>query len=305
MTARVVAGSCGYLPPPHSLYWERFQPRGRRRPRPVLFIHGANQSGTCYRRRLDGGAGWVEAFTAAGYECFVIDWPGIGRSGYVAPQELGFDQVIDAVGHLVAHIGEVDLVGHSMGGLTALKLREYNPEHVRRVICVAPSPPPELTPQSEVLSDDGNVVVVNFSYTVSFTIDRSRMWRPTDEYIERQVIGPGWRLSRDHLNTLRATMQPIPPLMLLQRMKVVGDADLEIRRPQAFPGAQILVASGTHDPVHPKEVEARTVGFYRDLGADAELWWLGDRGIDGNGHLLMSENNSDEIVALLLSWLDA
>jgi hypothetical protein len=31
---------------------------------------------------------------------------------------------------------------------------------------------------------------------------------------------------------------------------------------------------------------------------------LGDRGVSGNGHMMMIENNSDEVAKLILSWVE-
>ena len=40
-------------------------------------------------------------------------------------------------------------------------------------------------------------------------------------------------------------------------------------------------------------------------GARADFCFLGDRGIVGNGHMLMLEDNSDEIAGIILDWLEA
>jgi hypothetical protein len=40
-------------------------------------------------------------------------------------------------------------------------------------------------------------------------------------------------------------------------------------------------------------------------GAKADFWFLADRGIVGNGHMLMLEDNSDAIADIMLEWLGA
>jgi hypothetical protein len=42
------------------------------------------------------------------------------------------------------------------------------------------------------------------------------------------------------------------------------------------------------------------VKLFRSWGADAELVWLEDRGLDGNGHFVHLEANSDEILEVVL-----
>lgn len=301
-----VAESCGFVPAPSNVYWERFCPvDGVRRERPLILLHGSNQTGACYRSRLDGGPGWVEDFAARGYECWIADWPGTGRSGYVPPDRLDFRFLFDALAALVEEIGHVDLVGHSMGGYCSFKLRERLPDRVVRVVGVAPAPPRELSPRSTVLEDDGRFAVVQYPLSVAFRIDRTRQWVPTEEYVERQVIGASTRFPREHTDRLRASLQPIPPLLLLERLNIAPDPELEIVRPESFRGARMLVVTGTADPVHPRAVDEETVAFFRGLGAEADFLWLGDVGIEGNGHLLMCEENSSEIAALIADWLEA
>ena len=96
----------------------------------------------------------------------------------------------------------------------------------------------------------------------------------------------------------------IPPALLLERLNVADDPELELRRADAFRGASILIVTGTNDPVHPREVDGGTADFRRTVGAEVRFLSLGDAGIEGNGHLLMGEENSDEVAALILEWLE-
>ena len=289
------------------MYWERFAPPGgATRRRPLVLVHGSNQTGACWRTRVDGGPGWIDELVAAGYECWTVDWPATGRSGLVPLDRVDFRFLVDGLEALLRdEIGrDVDAIGHSMGGFTVFKLREQAPRLVARVVGLAPAPPRELTPASEVLEDDGTTARVRFAYTVDFEVDRTRTYHPTDEYVERQVIGPSTRFPRDAGAALRASLQPIPPLLLLERLHAFADPGLEIQDPSAFEGARMLIVTGTADPVHPREVDGGTADFFRDLGADVTFLWLGDAGVGGNGHLLMGEDNSSEILELILAWLE-
>jgi hypothetical protein len=46
------------------------------------------------------------------------------------------------------------------------------------------------------------------------------------------------------------------------------------------------------------------VDWLNQNGAKAELIMLGDRGIKGNGHMMMLEVNSNQIAELLIGWLE-
>ncbi|HVW89937.1 MAG TPA: alpha/beta fold hydrolase [Gaiellaceae bacterium] len=94
--------------------------------RPLLLLHGF------------GGAAWNFAELVpllAGRRLLVPDLPGHGGSSPLpAPSLAGF---ADAVAGLLD--GPVDVLGHSMGGVVALRLAERYPELVRRLVLAAPA----------------------------------------------------------------------------------------------------------------------------------------------------------------------
>jgi len=73
-----------------------------------------------------------------------------------------------------------------------------------------------------------------------------------------------------------------------------------IENTASFKGKRIRLMAGDRDPAHPRPVEERTVACLRGWGADAALVWLPERGHSGNGHYIMGENNSDEILAIFV-----
>ena len=60
-------------------------PKQSKRPYPIVLVHGGGQTGTNFLRTPDGRPGWAEFFLQEGYTVYVIDWPGHGKSNYVAP----------------------------------------------------------------------------------------------------------------------------------------------------------------------------------------------------------------------------
>jgi pimeloyl-ACP methyl ester carboxylesterase len=71
-----------------------------------------------------------------------------------------------------------------------------------------------------------------------------------------------------------------------------------------YGGKRIAVVIGTDDPDHPVEMDKPIVDWLNQNGAKAELIMLGDRGIKGNGHMMMLEVNSNQIAELLIGWLE-
>lgn len=58
-----------------------YQIPSKSRKYPVLFIHGAGQSGKCWESTPDGREGFQNLFLKRGYAVFIMDQPRMGRSG--------------------------------------------------------------------------------------------------------------------------------------------------------------------------------------------------------------------------------
>jgi pimeloyl-ACP methyl ester carboxylesterase len=102
----------------------------------VLILHGF----------LEQGAAWHEVATRLSRRVIAPDHRGHGQSGHVLPG--GFyhfwnyvsdvDGIIDVLG------GNVDLVGHSMGGTIASLIAACRPDKIRRLVLVEGLGPPDL-----------------------------------------------------------------------------------------------------------------------------------------------------------------
>lgn len=64
-------------------YVEVMVPKKIRRPYPIVFLHGAGQTGTDWLQTPDGRAGWAYYFIKQGYVIYIVDYPARGRSAYV------------------------------------------------------------------------------------------------------------------------------------------------------------------------------------------------------------------------------
>jgi len=161
-----------------------------------------------------------------------------------------------------------------------------------------------VAPRSHVVSDDGNVAVIDFADTgVRMTVDRRVMNLYGDGYIVEQAIATSTRFPDGYVDAMRAGLVGLPPRMLLQRLGVLGGMPV-IDRPDGFRGKPIRLLTGGEDPAHTREIEERTLSLLCGFGADAELVWLPDHGIEGNAHFLMFETNSDEILDVLVEQVE-
>jgi pimeloyl-ACP methyl ester carboxylesterase len=291
--------------PASGLYYERLGPEQDRQP--LLFVHGGGATGACWRATPDGRLGWADRLAAAGRECWVTDWPGTGRSGNRNGLEIEYEDVVDGYRRLLRDViaRPVVVVCHSMGGAATWHLVQDDGDLVAGVVAVAAAYPANVVARSDVVSDDGDVAVIDFADTgLRITVDRRVMNLYGDAYIYQQGISTSTRFPEGHVDAMRAGLVGLPPRMLLQRLGVLKGMPV-VDRPDGFRGKPIRLLTGGEDPAHTREIEERTVALLRSWGADAELVWLPDLGIEGNGHFLMFETNSDEILDVVVQQIEA
>lgn len=276
-------------------------------PIPVVFIHGGGATGAAFRYTLEGGPGWADLLAARGFECWVTDWPGTGRSGGRNPIDLTYADVVDGYVRLLTDIiaRPSVIICHSMGGPATWALVEKVRRLVAGVVSVAASAPANAPlPPPDVISDDGRYVHVAFGLTgVEFHIDRLSPYVYEDAYIFDQGIADSRRLAPDAVGLLRAGLVGIPPKIVLQKIGVL-EGFPEIADTANFAGLPVCVIAGDCDPAHTREVELRTVDLLRSWGAEVRFTWLPDVGIVGNGHFVYAENNSAEVLDVVAAALE-
>lgn len=291
--------------PSSGLYYEVVGTRSDGRP-PVLMIHGGGATGASFRATLDGTAGWADLLAGRGHEVWVTDWPGCGRSGGRNVVDVEYADVALGYRRLLRDVirEPVVVIPHSMGGATTWQLVEHESDLVAGVVAVAASFPGNISSPSEVLSDDGTVIEVVFKDSgAKFVVDRSRGYLYEDDYIYKQGIHTSTRFPMDRVGDMRAGLVPFPPRMLLQRMNVIPGLPA-VADTSGFRGLRARLVAGTEDPAHTREIEESTAGLLRSWGAEVEVMFLGDRGITGNGHFMMFEDNHAEVLEVIAEAVD-
>jgi pimeloyl-ACP methyl ester carboxylesterase len=288
------------------IYYEIFGERASGAP-PLLLIHGGGATGASWRTTADGRRGWADLLVERGYECWITDWPGTGRSGNRNGLEIDYGDVVDGYRRLLRDViaEPAVVVCHSMGGAVTWQLVQHESDLVAGVVSVAGAYPANVVAKSEVVSDDGAVAEIVFADTgVQMTVDRRVMNLYGDGYIYQQGIATSTRFPMDKVDDVRAALVGLPPKMLLQRLGVLEGMPI-VDQPAGFEGKPIRLIAGGEDPAHTRAIEDRTVGLLRDWGAEVELIWLPDLGIHGNGHFMFLEDNSDELLEVLAEQLQS
>jgi len=314
------------------IYVEVLAPKDVRRPYPLVLIHGAAQTATNWMGTPDGRKGWAEYFVEQGYIVYMIDQPMRGRSAwhpgdgptrmFTAEQEAFqftanavkgtwpqakkhtqwpgdgpnkgqkgdpiFDAFYatqvetvtnveetqrrnqDAGAALLDKIGPAIVLTHSQSGTYGWLIADARPQLVKGVIAIEPSGPP-------------------FEATIIAT-GKARAFGPTDIPITYD-----------------------PPVKEASELAVereaAEDPELFACWMQKAPARQLVNLK--HIPVVVMAAEASyhqvydhcTAKYLTQAGVKTEYIKLQDKGIRGNGHMVMIEKNNLDIARLLDEWV--
>jgi pimeloyl-ACP methyl ester carboxylesterase len=284
----------------HPIYVDHVPARGASSKRPVVMVHGAAHTGSCYVTTPDLRPGWAERFAAAGRDVFAPDWPGHGRSPMPPDYPtLGTADVVASLVALLEDVGPAVLLVHSASGPMAWSMAEQRPDLVSAVVGIAPGPPANLL--RDLPNDPAAVLALrddpSAGHPVYSTEDKP-VWLNRAEFAATYWANAP-RFPKHAFERYRRSIVPESPRILNERFNI-GGRGLKIRDPKNLADRRILIVTGEHDPRHPRAVDEATARYL-----DAEFVWLPDRGITGNGHMMMIEDNSDALAAMIVAWLDA
>ncbi|KAI1331228.1 Alpha/Beta hydrolase protein [Xylariaceae sp. FL0255] len=299
---------------------------------PIVFIHGFTRSGADWLTKPDGKPGWAFYFLARGFEVYLVDipfrgrspwhpddgtltsvpvealqslllhkkygdwpqaklhtqWPGTGEFGDPNCDQFfrsGLPVVTDTVAQekataaagaaLLDRIGKPTIVvGHSAGGSAPWLIADKRPKLISMLIGLEPSGPP--FDKKAVMPGPGTVYGVAFSpITYDPPVDN-----PLVDLIRQKIKAPSEELFD---GTIQASS---PPPRQLTNLK----------------GIRTLVV--TAEASYHAQYDWIIVEYLNQAGVPAEHMKLEDRGITGNGHMMFVEENSDQVAAEIIKWID-
>lgn len=285
----------------HPVYADVLAAEGTHDKPPIVMVHGAFHNGTSYLATPDGRAGWAVFFARRGHDVYVMDWPGHGRSpttpGFL---NLSMADVGRSLGALLRDIGPAIVFAHSAGGPIAWWVAENYRSHVVAVVGLSPGAPANLVPvlpaeAAPVPDGDAGGNGDAAGHPIYAPMDRPA-------FVDRAFIQAFWanssRFPQGAFEAYARSIGPESPRILNERFNI-GGSGLSLEHPEQLAGLPMLVFTGDNDPRHPREVDGALAQF---LGAD--FIWLPDVGIGGNGHMLMIEDNHEQLAACISDWLD-
>ena len=309
-------------------------------PYPVVMVHGLAQTGVNFLATADGRPGWTQRFVEKGFSVYVVDQVGRGRSGtnpevygpydrigtrnlertYTAPEVYDlfpqaklhtqwpggpgvqgnphFDQffasqvpylantqqteelVDPALLALLEKIGPAILLTHGQSSLFGWAVSDARPDLVKAHVAVEPNGPPFFD--------------VHFRGGKDFW-ERSGDGRARAYGITRMPL------------TFEPPVKAPEDLTVVQQAKAAdgrvrcwlqGDPARSLPNLAKVPTVVVVSEASFH-----ATYDDCTVAFLAQAGAKPDVIRLAERGIRGNGHMMLLEMNSDAVADVLAGWL--
>ena len=314
-------------------------PAGETKPYPIVFVHGGSRTGADWWTTPDNRPGWAEFFLRRGYPVYVVDQVARGRSPFVdtvygaaryqtyefvmqrfaaseqhdlwpqsrlhtqwpgtaEPGDPAFDNYyaggissmedrvmqtrmnIEALAALLDRIGPSIVVVHSQSGAYGWPLVQARPGSVKALVALEPSGPP--------------------AYDVEFL-------GPPDYFVDSGELKP-WGIGIVPIAYEPAVSDPSE--LSFAREETTDSPDHARCWLQAEPARELAHFENT--PILVMEAESSfyaafnhcTVKYLEQAGVTPHYIRLQDTGISGNGHMMMSEKNSDAVAQIVAGWLD-
>jgi len=298
-----------------------------------VLIHGAAQTATNWMGTPDGRKGWAEFFVEQGYVVYMVDQPMRGRSAvhpsdgatrmfsapqeefqFTAPELTGTwpqakkhtqwpgegpnkgrhgDPVFDAFyatqvetvtsneetqlrnqaagAALLDKIGPAIVLTHSQSGPFGWLIADARPTLVKAIVAIEPSGPP-------------------FENTIIGT-GKGRAWGVADVPLtyDPPVKEP------TELAVVRDEKPDAPDLFVCWMQKAPARQLVNLKNIPAV----VVAAEASYHSVY----DHCTVKYLNQAGMKVDYVPLGDKGIHGNGHMVMIEKNNLETARLLDEWM--
>ena len=323
-----------------AMYFEVMVPKQIRSPYPVVFLHGAGQTGTDWLQTPDGRPGWAYNFLDMGYVVYLQDFPARGRSQYV-PGVDGTPGQLNLNIRTAPNLEETFTAAAARGDFPQAKKHTQWPGTGRigdKVFDDFAKTQVQFLagPRQETLTRDANVALLDMINSPVILLTHS------------QGGAFGWLVADARPNLVKAivTLEPAaPPIRGVDNAKVtyqqggglswgVANSPITYDPPAASPAdlkttLETQAPAADKVPCYVQQQPARKLknlqnipvlfmvgeGSYHRIFDHCLARWLNDAGVKteyvemekvglgGTGHMMMLEKNSAAIAKYMGGWL--
>jgi pimeloyl-ACP methyl ester carboxylesterase len=316
-------------------YVEVIAPKDVRRPYPLVLIHGNAQTPTNWMGTPDGRKGWADFFVEQGYIVYMLEQPMRGRSSLAAAdgpmqnftveteQRLFTDNAGSANWPQAKKQTQWPGEGPGKGKKGDPVFDAFYATQVAALVSLEETEKANQAAGAALLDKIGPAIVITHSQAGYFSwliadkrpklVKGNIAIEPPGPPIENVLFSTGkgraWGLTNIPI-TYDPPLTDPNDLAVVKEEKADGP-DLSVCYKQKEPARQLPNLKGTPTLILVSEASYHavfdhcTAKWLTQAGVKNDFIRLEDKGIRGNGHMVMIEKNSLEIAKLLDDWIVA
>ncbi|HEY1865873.1 MAG TPA: alpha/beta hydrolase [Candidatus Acidoferrales bacterium] len=299
-----------------AMYVEVWVPKQIQHPYPIVFFHGAGQTGTDWLQTPDNRPGWAYYLIAQGYTLYMVDYPARGRSAYVPGVDgsltIRTANDLESIWTNVKEKGNFPLKNNHTQWPGAGKMGDpiFDNFAKGQVEFLGGGPN-----NAEKLNMDAGVALLD------------RIGNPVILVTHSMGGGVGWAVADARPNLVKGivTVEPggginnlklhyDPPVADPKEIKTYKEekGEREGENPCTLQEApvhklvsleHIAILSVSGNGGYHRQGDACTPKWLNQAGVKTDFVRLEDVGINGNGHEMFFEKNSDQIIKFLDDWM--
>ncbi|MYN13961.1 alpha/beta fold hydrolase [Pusillimonas sp. TS35] len=261
------------------MYVQYFLPHAPNGKGPLVLWHGGAMTGAAWETTPDGRDGWLNYFLQQGWDVYLCDAVERGRSGFApTPTIWPAPPIIQTADDVYTRFR----IGYGPGS--------YHTDPALR------RPYPNTRFPVNHFDQFCKQMVPRWTHT------NAAMIAAFQALLER--IGPASIVCHSQSGPLALKLAWQHP-HLVRSLVAIEPAGIPHERSPLSALPTLIVLGGNIAADDRWSILAAQIQAFIDCHANASLLWLEKQGIEGNSHVMMLDNNSDDIAGMVHEWLAA